>query len=147
MTCLGNHPKQSKKCVTETVVQHLNSAKKPPLSNSTGSCEILWNTNKHLCGHFNPEKYSGLNPAPAWITARKGQTGPSMPKHSGTLKIHSFCLLLSASYTHTHTEIILLSHCTGFPGNWTSFLKLYAARLIRRLILPWLWRWCAGATG
>lgn len=42
---------------------------------------------------------------------------------------------------HTHTQIIPLSHCTGFPGNWTSFLKLYAAQLIRTLILPWLWLW------
>lgn len=67
-------------------------------------CE-MWNTNKHFFeAILIQRKYTYLNPAPAWIMARKGQTGPSMHKHSGTLRIHFFCLLLSASYTHTHTD-------------------------------------------
>lgn len=64
-------------------------------------CRIWINTSQ---GHSNPEKYTGLNPAPAWIMARKGQTGPSMRKHTGTLKMHLFCLFLSVTYMHTHTD-------------------------------------------
>lgn len=111
---------------------------KPPLNSSTGSmrCHGIWT--KTSWGHSNPEKYTGLNPAPAWITARKGQTGPGMRKHSGTRKILFFVYFYQP---RTHMQIILLSHCTGFPGNLTSFLKLYAAQLIRTLILPWLWPW------
>lgn len=91
---------------------------------------------KGILIHRNILKYTG------WVMARKGQTGPMMHKHWGILKIHSFFFLFLSAHVHTHTRITLFSHGTGFPGNWTSFLKLYAAHLIRRLILPWLWLWC-----
>lgn len=56
--------------------------------------------------------------------ARKGQTGPGKHEHSGTLKIHFFCLLLSATYTHAEEIGYLSSNCmlhrseehSYFPG-------------------------------
>lgn len=136
MMCLGKHPKQSKKCATETVVQDLNSAKKN--LHWRFHCE-MWNTNKHFFEailiqrniliwilHQHESWQGKVKLAPACINTQE-------------LWGSTFFVYFYQPRTLTRTQITLLLHCTGFPGNWTSFLKLYAAHLIRRLILPWLW--------
>lgn len=101
-------------------------------------CE-MWNTNKHFFEailiqrniliwilHQHESWQGKVKLAPACINTQE-------------LWGSTFFVYFYQPRTLTRTQITLLLHCTGFPGNWTSFLKLYAAHLIRRLILPWLW--------
>lgn len=99
--------------------------------------ETLWNTDKcFLRAFWSREIYWNIQ-GESWQQRVK-----LAPRCVNTQEFTFFVYFYQPMYTHTHTRITLLSHGTGFPGNWTSFLILYAAHLIRRLILPWLWPWC-----